>query len=620
MIRTNNFLIKNRNDVRTPKTLLLAKIFFSLWLLLLLFQFHGFSMGAWNTTFPEAGFPEPLIGKARGIRSDDWMAQLPAMISQSLNDPAFAEVNTLIHPDGQEMRLGMNVPVKSWIAIFKPTTWGYFISPDFGLSWHWQLRVFLLLGSAYAFFLMVMGASPGLSAWGALCLAGSSFFAYWSYISEPIIGLGLLISVLLFRQLRSPQCKVKAWEAPLMYWAMVAFCVNNLYPPFQVPMIYFALMVAVYSFCSDTWQWRKFITVSAILFLAVLTVGFHFYENQETLIKLLGTVYPGLRVSSGGHVGVGGMFMMTFLAINGYGSFPGINISEAGTSFLVGLLGPFAFLLSSKKVPPNDRILAWALFSLTVWLGIYCFIGIPEMLAKLSGWSRVPSFRTMGLWALLNICWLVWWFKSNIQILDQKKNLLIGGVVFVAFALLASSAQAKFSFLNWGKLLPGLLLLSVVAVLLARQSKWAKPLFLAIILIGAYFFNPIDRKSHSKIVSSASVQKLKQEFQASGKKTLLVLDANPVTAGASANFLRMIGISSYGGMHFIPQLKFWQELSSNPADARYYNRFAHVIFTRAATGQPTHFENPAPDVLKVFLSEEAILKISTEALVKENLW
>lgn len=47
-------------------------------------QLHGFSMASWNSVFENADFGKPLVGSPRNIRCDDWMAQIPMVLSQGL--------------------------------------------------------------------------------------------------------------------------------------------------------------------------------------------------------------------------------------------------------------------------------------------------------------------------------------------------------------------------------------------------------------------------------------------------------------------------------------------------------------------------------------------------------
>jgi hypothetical protein len=141
-------------------------------------------------------------------------------------------------------------------------------------------------------------------------------------------------------------------------------------------------------------------------------------------------------------------------------------------------------------------------------------------------------------------------------------------------------------------------------------------LVLCVIAAGSLWFNPVDRNSYSKIMSMPRVQKLREDFLASGKEALLLLDGDVRTA----NFLRMIGIPSFGGMHFVPQVEFWKRFDPEMRYSKQWNRFAHVNFRRAAAGQATFFEAPQGDVLTVYLSDSDIRILSEKAWVLDRLW
>lgn len=563
-------------------------------------------MASWNQVLPDLG--APLLAKERNVRSDDWMAQLPTMISQTLHSPRFPVKNSLIHPNGHEMLLGMNVPVSSWIAIFKPTTWGYFVSPDFGLAWHWQFRIYLLLIAAFCFFSIVMKAQVNLALMAALCLVFSSFFAYWSYISEPITGLSLMIAVLVYRHLRWNEFNFL--ERLLLIWALVSFCVNNLYPPFQVPMVYFVISLSVFTIIKFPCSFKKLIQLGLCLFIAISIVSWHFYENFGSLEKILNTEYPGLRISTGGDLRVGHMFLMSLLPLSGYTSFSGLSISEAGSSYFLGLLGIWVWIFSRKSLNQEAQNWAFFLLVLSALLAVYSFIGIPSLLAQITGWSRVPGARTLGLWSLLNVCWLVWWVQNHKSI-ENQKMLIFFGFVGLSYLGISWIAVKEFDFLTVIKLAPGLVIIFSILIMMLKRPHWGIFVVLLTILGGTIWFNPVDRLSHHRIINAKATQNLIQTFKISGKKSVLLLDGDIRTA----NLLRMLGISSYGGMHFYPQNEFWKQLDPQNAYSKYYNRFAHVAFNRSSRGQKTYFENPSPDVLLVHLSEDDLKQFEKNTLI-----
>src|SRR6185295_18067798 len=93
---------------------------------------HGFSLAAWHEVIDGSPPSEVLLGEPRLIRSDDWKMQLPLLIAQTAATPRFPLVNPSVGL-GQNMLLPVEAPVASWIALFRPTMWGFFLGPDAGL-------------------------------------------------------------------------------------------------------------------------------------------------------------------------------------------------------------------------------------------------------------------------------------------------------------------------------------------------------------------------------------------------------------------------------------------------------------------------------------------------------
>lgn len=587
--------------------------------ILLLLKVHGFSLAFWGQVLPEAEAIRPLAGRPRAIRSDDWMAQLPAIISQAADDPAFPPVNHIMHPDGHPMRVGMTAPVRAWEAVFKPTIWGYFVSPDFGLAWHWQVRLFLLAGASTAFFRSVLGASPGQAVWGALCLVLSSFFAYWSFISEPITGLGLLAAVLIQRHLRGTASGL--WELGLLFWSLVAFALTMLYPPFQIPMVYLVAATTLWTAAesrreSGRWPLLGGARVLAVIALAAVVIGLHFRENQAALTKILDTEYPGRRVSTGGDLSPGRLLTMSLLPLQRFRGSPELNTSEAGSSFFVGLAAIPLAAVCWRRLPPVARSLALTLGGLTAITAIYSFAGTPVVIAKLTGWSRVPGPRTLGIWTVLNVCWLVWWVRFSPRDLGRRAAAGWALATGLLIALAAAAAWGDYPYLTAPVVALGGLLVALTAILIQFAPRWGQAATLAILAAGSISFNPLDRCTHSRILAVPVVRDLQRQFAASGKEAILLLDGDPKTA----NFPRLIGIPGFGGMHLVPQLAFWRTLDPEGLHVRKYNRFAHVVFSRGPADAPTTFETPHADVLHVFLSPADIERLSERAWVKDRLW
>lgn len=571
-------------------------------------QTHGFSLGIWGDILQRPEISETWAGKNRANRSDDWMGLLPLVLSQTQHEPAFPKINTLIHPDGQNMVFGVSAPVWHWSTLFKPHVWGYFLSPDFGLSWHWNFRVVALALSAYFFFRLIFQASAFSAAIGALCLTSSSFFAYWSFISEPLTSLALASCILTHLILHSPRPLL--WVLALS-WTAASFCLSSLYPPFQIPLLYFSLFVGAAQFASNQsafnqWPLKKLALVLSAILIAGALVAVHFWQNTATIELLTNTAYPGQRVSTGGSLSLSHFFHLTLLGLSGYSAYSPINISEMGSGFYLGV----AFIISSFLHKPERHFteLRRALAALTVIFGVYSFFGIPEFLAKLSLLSYVPASRTLGLWTLLNICWTVYFVSSK----GFRTRPLIPVLVLLLIALGAGTLGPQAStHINLAKAVIGSAVVCTVAFCFWKKPQLAWIIFLIISSITSLWFNPINSKTFAKIQASEATSKIKAKMAEENYDSIVFLDKS----AAVANLPRMLGIQSYGGLLYPPQLDFFEGLDERGENRTHYNRFAYTSFYRA---EKLNFSNPSPDTLLVGVDQTTLNEHFSKTRVIEN--
>jgi hypothetical protein len=565
-------------------------------------QLHGFSLASWGRTMGDDSISKTLVGLPRSNRSDDWAGALPLILSQTQSVPSFPIVNRLVHPDGQDMRLGVSVPTKSWSVVFKPQVWGYFISPDFGLSWHWNLRVLLLLLASFYFFRSFFGASVEVGAFGSMALVSSSFFAYWSFISEPLTGFALLSGTLLLRLITRRHSPAQSLGlAAILTWTLGCFCISNLYPPFQIPLIYFVAALLLPLVVSAK-RSRFGILMSAVAVVGALSiVAIHFWESSPTLQALLNTDYPGKRFAVGGDLSLGRLFLLTMLPLNTYSSFIGIGTSEAGSSYMAGVAGLLAFVMNfrSSRESPVGKGLA----VVTIGLCIYCFLGVPSLVARLSGFYLVPSGRTLGLWSLLNIAWLVWWLEKDTINASRMQALVASVVTFCALMSCGLLSMKQFPQLSADKVLSSSLLLSIVVFYFFQRRSIAAIATLAILMVGSIWFNPVDRMTYTRIRNSPISRELLANFKESGKTSLIFSDGEPF----KASLPRMLGIPSLGGMHVVPQKKYWSSLGPDPTNSPLYNRFAYVSFVNQGPDTPL-YSNSDADILTVNLSAVEVPK------------
>jgi len=115
-------------NIYTKRFILLLIIGFILSIAL---KLHGLSVNMWDNCLPSEKYTTNniLLGKARGIRSDDLLVSTPFILSQIKHD--FPQSNSNIGVDKAPATVHYNLPVYHFSSLFKPQNFGFFIGKYF---------------------------------------------------------------------------------------------------------------------------------------------------------------------------------------------------------------------------------------------------------------------------------------------------------------------------------------------------------------------------------------------------------------------------------------------------------------------------------------------------------
>jgi len=290
----------------SPKLIILSV--FSVLILLTVLRLHGFSDGAWDGILgPSLETPARIIsGEPQPIRSDDWAVNLTFMKSQLKHEPKFPVINTLIG-DGQNMIVVNNAPVLHWTSLFKPSSWGWFISEDIGMSWFWWMRAFLIFTGFFLLFReLAQNTMMGLCA--AVFMVFNPLFVHWSYIFCEIAAFGSLATYFAIQIFKSDDYKkIFFWMLPLGYVATAA--VFQLYPAYLIPAIWAFLFVFISWCVSDLKRLRaaslkinlvRFFAISSGICLTLLCTYGLIDSLGDAYTLITNAAYPGARNEKGG--------------------------------------------------------------------------------------------------------------------------------------------------------------------------------------------------------------------------------------------------------------------------------------------------------------------------------
>jgi hypothetical protein len=544
-------------------------------------RLHGFSLAAWHATIDGSAPSEVLLGEARLIRSDDWKMQLPLLIAQTAASPAFPIVNPSVGL-GQNMLLPVEAPVSSWVALFRPTMWGFFAGPEVGLAWLWWSRALGLFGVWLAVLAVVTRGRLAIAAAGAALLAVSPFYQFWSFNGAPqtfSMGAAFLATVALARA----RTALALAGAALALAVSGAWFALSIYPPYQVALgwLYVALVAGFVLDQRDALPLRSHAALRAVALVAagvaaIAVVAAFANEAGDAIATMRDTAYPGRRVSTGAERNLAELWNANLgapLWAETWG--PLFNICEAA-SFWMLAPAPIALLLWRRARGERFDPLFAAVALYAAAMTFYAAVGIPEWLAHATALGFVPGKRAVIGIGIADVILLAR-FAACAQpsrASERGRVLAIAAGWGVALALCAGWLARALPGAR-ATLLAGFVLANVaLAAAFLRMPRRALPLLVVLSAASTLWFNPLAVGGAAYLRDNALSQKILAIDAAAGGDTTWVSFGRDDLA----NLFRAIGVRALGGTQPLPQLELWRRIDPDGRQQKIYNRYAHVAF------------------------------------------
>ena len=114
-------------------------------ILIVIFNVNFSSIGMWSQYMNEPDTKSEIIGKARAIRSDEWLTQSSFMIGQASSQNGYKIYNENI-AQGTSNMLFISAPVSDILEICRPLLWGFhFLGVERGFAFYWGLKLVTLI-------------------------------------------------------------------------------------------------------------------------------------------------------------------------------------------------------------------------------------------------------------------------------------------------------------------------------------------------------------------------------------------------------------------------------------------------------------------------------------------
>lgn len=565
------------------------------------------SLTAWEEIFPAQEVHQMVeFGEPKKIRSDEWNTLTPWVLGQATN--GFLDQNVGI--GGSDAPTLATVPVSNPVMLVQPKYYGFFLLDKArGFSWFWAYKTFALLFSCFMLFGLLTRGNTEISVLGSLLVYFSSFTQWWfsSNLAESLTAffIGCTgIYVLLLGQ--KPHL---LFLGALMTGYGAISSLLHVYPPFQIPLIYVGIALAVgmvgdhSANALDGRHARQRIMAWAVAgAFALFFCGLFLWYSWDAVTTMRSTVYPGNRVSESGELHVLRMFAGPFQLFSWHeGSYPayGGNASEASSYIIYPPL--LVLLLGRQLLAQGNRVLltlgiAWIL----VFLWVAADLPSPiERLFQFAGWSMSPPARAvigLGISSLLIILLYTQAVRDGKIKRPSLAALIAGTVLMLGFYLIVAwhVRTVDPAFFTWTRLLCGMVI--VVCVHVAMAFGMQRLLWVAVLLqLPHVAINPLT----SGIAALAD----KPVLRAARAQTYTLNNRWAVVGSfVMSQGLKAQGLNVITGSQLVPNAQYMRVFDPTNASAAVWNRYAHIILISDPSASKPIFDLMQPDLYTIRLN------------------
>jgi hypothetical protein len=542
---------------------------------LVAFEINGSSVEMFNqyvrSDQPGVTDNSVIAGRPKAIRSDEWLVTTPALLHEYMD------------PSGQTSS-------EKLVDVASPWNWGFHVlGVDRGFSFMWDFWVF---GSVFAFFFLVMlltGNNFGVSIFSSLFLFLSSYNRWWDISIYVTTFSVLIVCLICFLQSRK---RLNIWLSFVLLCVFGLKFVLQLYPPWQVTLVYLLLFIVVGFLLKKGSRenlrahLRTKVGLAMVGVVGAAGVGALGYILSRGAIQAeSNTLYPGKRVLAGGDVGFYEFFSGYLDPFFNEARFFLDNICESA-SFV--LLFPFVIVaILLEKWFSKDRLVksvTLALVAYVVLWSIYMVVGYGPLLSRVLLLDYVPGHRAwigLGLAGILLVAMYV--SEPPSGMVPHWVKGALAAAAFCGMGAFSVAFHAHYGFPSWAAALAlcAALAVAVGAVMTSRL----RPVFFIVMLLfvaaPSLDSNPIAR-GLAPIYGKRLVQTVTRITAAHPGQRWLVYGGV-----VAPEIVRAGGADVLDGVQWPPDLAALHELDPTGAYAQVWDRYAHVQAVPGKLGSPT---------------------------------
>lgn len=593
-------------------------------LLAVAFHISGSSIGMWAEYLPGAKDTGLLLGTSRSIRADEWAVSTVESFAQTYSK-SFGYYGSILRGTVTDMVLSSNAPILGPIAVTRLFSMGYAVfGIDGGLAFFWTARLVALFLVNLEFFMMITDKHKKYALTGTLLVTFSAAVQWWYHSSALLESMVYgELAVLLFGAYFRETRYWKRWLYALCLGLLGFSFAMALYPAWQVPFVYVYAVLIVWTVIKN-WSRGCFgLKDAGPVCLALLILGggmLYFLKNSAEGMALVGqTVYPGARFENGGGILLG-LFQYAnsvFYPFTSHGIVG--NVCEQSTMFD---LFPLGILLSAgvlasgwkrggERGDKKDGLLI-ALLLLDLFFGLWCVLGFPDFLAKITFLSNCQPSRVLVIFGYVNIILLMramaLWKGDGLKPVTAVAG---AGAFAVLAGLAANFAQSEY--VTKYMLAAEAALLFVLVYSFLRKKGG---LMLSAVLVTVFFtgiaVNPVRRGTDVlyKNPLVEGIARINEE-----EEGLWLVEGLPYPM---TNLPLAVAAPTVNSTNYYPDLKRWGQFDPDGTQEYYYNRFAHIEVNLQDERETWFAEGITGDRFVVNLNPEDLKTLGVKYVLTSN--
>lgn len=569
-----------------------------IFVLCIILKVSGSSIGCWEGVFNTKN-SDFIVGINRGIRSDEWATFTPMNFAQIEN--GFQYFNTSLRATATDVFMIYALPVKCIFQIFRPFLLGYMVfGAERGLSFFWVSRLIALFLISIDFFMILTKKNKALSLVGAIMITLAPIMQWWFAINgiAEIFIFGELAVIMLYKYLNTDSFKKR-----LLYLFVIYICAGGyalvLYPAWQIPMVYVFLALAIWvlieNYKKEKINLKDVIAIVVTGVLLGLSMALILNKSMDTIKVVMNTAYPGARFETGG----GQLDYLFSYASNIFLSFRSRNLIGNSceqalmfTLFPIGLILAIRGLIINKK---KDKLLICLLVAY-VFLGIWCTVGFPKILAKVTLMYNSQSHRALLALGFAEVLILIRSLATIKESISRIPSIILTILLTAIIVIKNIMFHGDYLTIKMDIVL-AIACLYLFYTALRYNNKICKNLF-CIGMIGTMFIcgamvNPL-RFGATIFTKSEVLENVKKIDKEDSGIWITEGEMYPIT-----NYIAIAGVKTINVTNTYPDLDKWHKLDSEKEYEEIYNRYAHIIVNLSDEEKEEKFELPNPDVFAV---------------------